>query len=254
MTTPLPTDSHEGLYQTLDTLSASHRYNAWLFHTLKPFLAGQVLDIGSGLGDIVAFYAQCPVERIYASDRSPAMVRSLKERFSQNPRYSVLSLDITRPLTTQSIPVSHMDTLTCVNVLEHIPKEAEALACMRALLKPQGTLLIVVPAFPFLYGTLDALVGHQRRYTQKTLKTLLSKAGLRVENLFYLNLFGTVTWFMAGRVFKHKRFPQKTCGWLDRLVPALEHMENTWHPPFGQSLIAVARNPNEVKGRETPPA
>ena len=49
-------------------------------------------------------------------------------------------------------------------MLEHIPDDARALACIHRLLAPGGRLLLLVPAERYLYGTLDRALGHYRRY------------------------------------------------------------------------------------------
>ena len=51
------------------------------------------------------------------------------------------------------------------NVLEHIPDDAAAVRRFRQVLPPGGKLVVLVPALPQLFGSIDEAVGHYRRYT-----------------------------------------------------------------------------------------
>ena len=59
--------------------------------------------------------------------------------------------------------------MICLNVVEHLPDDLGALTNIRETLAPGGRAIILVPCGPKLYGTLDEVLGHQRRYTHKTL-------------------------------------------------------------------------------------
>ncbi len=227
--------------KTLETLSQSTRYNNWIFHAIRPHIHGTVLDIGSGLGDIAAHYQQCAVDHVYVSDPDAALRACLKQRFASVSNYSVLDLDILKPGGRVLNPKPAIDTVTCVNVLEHIKDDRLALKNMRDRLKPAGTLILLVPAFPFLFGTLDTLVGHHRRYRKKDMRRTLAAMDLKIQKMFYMNLWGTFSWFWAGRVMKHKAFHAALCKQLDRLVPVLEACERPLKPLIGQSLVIVCR-------------
>ncbi len=230
------------MMETLTTISSSDRYNEWIYHQFKDYLSGCVLDIGSGIGDIAKQYLEGNVTKVILTDYSEDMVARLKEKFGSSDRYNVLRMDITTDDGLHLLPPGSVDTITCSNVLEHIEDDYAALVRVKSLLKKNGKLLLLVPSLPCIYGTLDSLVGHYRRYTKKSLGAVLLKAGFSIEKQFYMNMFGIVTWFMAGRVLKHKRFDPGACKALDKAVPILRLMEHYGHPPFGQSLIAVCKN------------
>ena len=58
------------------------------------------------------------------------------------------------------------------NVIEHIDDDNRAVAHLTNALTPGGHLFILVPALRQLYGELDRLAGHHRRYD----KPLMRKA------------------------------------------------------------------------------
>ena len=82
------------------------------------------------------------------------------------------------------------DTITIIDVLEHIQDDVQQLRRMKALLKPRGRLVIVAPAFQVLYGPRDAEQGHFRRYGQDDLIGKLHLTGYRITKVRYWNAMG----------------------------------------------------------------
>ena len=234
------------MFKTLSVIRGSPRYNAWLYSSIKKYLQGIVLDIGSGLGEIARQFQEACVEEVILSDYDPLMLGALKETRFPLKKYRVFSLDITNPKVIHDHQGGMVDTITCINVLEHIDKDVAALKHMKHLLKKGGKVVIFVPALQGIYGTLDKLVGHHRRYTKRTLKAAMLEAGLVVKDAYYMNMFGILTWFLAGRILKQKEFHREACHMLDRIVPALRLFESLGNPPLGQSLIMVG----EFAGKE----
>jgi SAM-dependent methyltransferase len=131
----------------------------------------------------------------------------------------------------------------CLNVLEHIERDHDALVAMRDLLAPGGAVVLLVPAVPALFGELDRALGHYRRYTPDVLRRRLAGAGLVVRHLEYFNLAGMPGWWFVGRVLKRAMIPTGSLRLYNALVP-LFRLERwlPWRP--GQSLIAIgARAP-----------
>ena len=233
-----------GLIHALNVLQESLRYNQWIYSLLEPYLSGVVLDVGSGLGDITALFVRPQVEEVILSDCDENLVAKLRQRPFSLRKYRVVVLDTNQDEAITQLKGEKVDTITCVNVLEHIEGDIGALRRMRDMLKPGGRVVILVPALPCLYGTLDACIGHQRRYTRETLKTKMQSAGFHIEAWRYMNIFGVLTWFLAGRVLKQKKFFEKTCYQLDKIVSLLRGIERRFRLPCGQSLVMVGRIPN----------
>ena len=228
------------MFKILSVIRGSLRYNAWLYSRIRRHLRGVVWDIGSGLGDISGQFDEPGIEEVILSDYDSRMVNTLRHTFLPLKNYRVLPLDIADPQVIVKYPEAIADTITCINVLEHIEKDVAALKHMRHLLKKGGKVVIFVPALPAIYGTLDRSVDHHRRYTKKTLRTAVQQAGFSVREAYYMNMFGILTWFFAGRVLRQKEFHKEACHMLDRIVPGLRAVESLGNPPVGQSLIMVA--------------
>lgn len=80
-------------------------------------------------------------------------------------------------------PPESFDLLLAFEVLEHIQRDAEALASWLTLVKPGGRMMVSVPAHRRRWNITDLLVGHYRRYDRTDLEALLSGAGLRIEEI-----------------------------------------------------------------------
>jgi SAM-dependent methyltransferase len=76
-----------------------------------------------------------------------------------------------------------------LDVLEHMPDPVQVLRNVKTILRPDGGVVLTVPACPMLYGSWDQRLGHYRRYTVKELRSHAVQAGLKVRRISYWNSF-----------------------------------------------------------------
>jgi SAM-dependent methyltransferase len=81
------------------------------------------------------------------------------------------------------------DLVTSFDVLYHraVPDERPALCEAARVLRPQGRLLLRLPAYEFLRSKHDRAVHTRRRYTAGAVQALLEAAGFIVERISYIN-------------------------------------------------------------------
>ena len=222
----------------LEELSSAVRYREYLLELISPHCGRRILEVGAGLGD---FAVQIGGGRtLIATDTDAECVESLRQRFAGSPNVDVQYLDILNPGEV-GVPA---DSVVAINVLEHIEDDVTALKNMGQLLSPQGRVVLFVPAYPALYGPFDKAVGHVRRYTPRTLRDSVEKAGLTVQELRPVNFIGGIGWWFAVRLAKGTRPRPSLIKIYDRvLVPIVRFIERRFRPPFGQSLLCVAGFP-----------
>ena len=237
-TSPGPEPLDQVGSETLEVMSAAPRYNAWQYHRIAPFLGRRICEIGSGIGNMSALLASRPVERLVLTDTDPYYRDILRDRFRARAEVTVESLTLPDPAAAERLRAHALDTVVALNVVEHIAEDGAALRCMADMLAPGGRAIVLVPALPILYGSLDVGLGHARRYRNAELCAALARAGFRVSHCFYYNLVGTVGWFWNARVRRAKQLPLRQVAWFDALVPLLR-LEDAVPLPFGQSLVAV---------------
>lgn len=225
--------------ETLRRMATLEPYNRWLHDRFDAYLGNRILEIGSGIGNQTRYFASR--ERIVASDIDPYYVDILKSRFATVPGVRVASFRF--PLTAddrENLRSERIDTIVCLNVLEHIEDHQSTLKDCADVLPSGGRLVLLVPAMPALYGTLDVALQHFRRYEKEPLRQLLQDSGFHVEDVRFVNRLAVFGWWLSSRVLKRKVLPRNQLALFKVMLPLLKREER--HPPsFGLSLLALAR-------------
>lgn len=205
-----------------------------MFDRLRRWVGRRVLEIGSGIGNLSAFLVDS--ERLVLTDTREEYLDRLRTRFAKQPNIAVARLYL--PNELGALAGQRFDTIICLNVLEHVDDDIAALQAMRRLLAPAGRLILLVPALPALYGTMDKALGHHRRYQRGSLTSLLDATGFKVAHVEYFNLAGIPGWWFAGKVLRRRMIPAASLKLYDALVP-LFRLERLIPWRVGQSLIAI---------------
>ena len=221
----------------LDALAQTPRFNRWMADTIRPWLGSRVLEIGAGIGNLTMHLSRRR-QLYYATDIDEEHLARLRTRFQYRPSLHVLQCDLQ---CGDHFPEfrERFDTVVCLNVLEHVEDDRAGLANIRASLVPGGRAIILVPEGMSIYGTLDQVLGHCRRYSEPELRAKLETAGFTVDRILHFNRVTRPAWFLNGRVFKSETFSAFQLGIFDRLVWLWRKLDTLipWKP---LSLIAVA--------------
>ena len=224
--------------QTLHALSAAPRFNLWMADTIRPFVGERVLEIGSGIGNLTrALVRGRP--RYVATDINPEHMARLKSRFPQRPNLEVHYCDLTN--SPDFAPFANsMDTVICLNVLEHIGDDALGLKNIYSILDHGGRAIVLVPEGQSVFGTIDEALGHFRRYSEEELKTKMEKTGFHVEQIVRFNRVSRPAWFVSGRIIKRTALDVNQMRLYDRFVWLWRKIDSylPWRPT---SIIAIAR-------------
>jgi len=223
---------------TLDALSFAPRFNQWMAETILPYVGQTVLEIGAGMGNMSRHLA--PRRNAYiATDVREEYVDHLRNLFRHRPSVCVRRLDATLPADIADVG-RRVDTVVCLNVLEHIEDDAAALRSIGTLLEPGGRLVLLVPNDPKAYGSIDREIGHYRRYTASRLHELLTGTGYRVEAILHFNRVSMPAWRFTGQIKKAKTLSRPALKMFDRLVWFWKSIDNML-PWEATSIIAIAR-------------
>jgi len=220
-----------------ERMSRAANYFAWQTRLVHRELGRRVLDVGCGVGNFTGTLLDR--EAVIAVDVEPACVQRLKQRFPDRPNLHAFVCDVASP-KFRRLARFRPDSCVCLNMLEHTADDVAALQAIAAVLVPNGTIVLIVPAFQALYGRIDRNLGHFRRYSRGTLERRARQAGLRLRKAQYSNCLGFFGWWMNAHLLRREAQSEQQIEAFDRyLVPVISAVEEVVPPPFGQSLVAV---------------
>jgi len=221
--------------ETLRRMGAVDRYNDWVIDRLMPWVGDNVLEVGSGIGNISRYFLDR--KQLILTDIRDDYLKRLKETFGDRDNISIYPYDLEG--SGKHLVGKGVDTVIALNVLEHIDNDVGALKEIASILVPGGRIILQIPAHKLLYGTLDTNLDHFRRYSNSEIKRKFSDCGFKTAACFKINMPGAAGWFVYSRLLKHEILPSGPLGLFNKLTPLFMALEKTFPVPFGLSIIAV---------------
>lgn len=226
---------------TLEVIAKADRFNKWMYDQFKHQLKGEILEIGSGIGNI----SQLVIEEsrfITLSDYNDEYCESLSKKFSQysNVR-GVMRIDLLDPNFENKYFVhkERFDSIFLLNVIEHIEDDLIAVKNCYYLLKSGGHLILLAPAYSWLYCTFDKQLGHYRRYSLKQLKDLLKKGAFGILKGDYFNFTGIAGWILFGKIMNKKMLGNGEMSAFNKIVPLAKAVDKILGRSTGLSIIVT---------------
>jgi glycosyltransferase involved in cell wall biosynthesis len=224
--------------EILARLNRAPRFTKWMADTIRPYVGDRVLEIGAGIGNLTANLV--PRTEYHASDINPHYLDRL-ETLKQTRPY--LQVHYTDASAAETYPAEQFDTVICMNVVEHIENDVEALRNIRRSLDKNGRAIVLVPNGPRLFGSLDRVLGHYRRYTREQLVRACQDAGFTVEKVLKFNRLGTPGWWLNGRILKKETFGFWQIKVLNFLVPFVRPIDRFLPFPHLSWIIILRADP-----------
>ena len=109
------------------------------------------------------------------------------------------------------------------------------------MLKNNGHLILLAPAYQFLFCKMDKQLGHYRRYTRKSLAGILPVASFEVIQKKYFNAAGAAGWLVFGKILGNKMIGNTEMSIFDKLVPVFKLVDKVLVNQIGSSVIVAAR-------------
>ena len=220
-----------------EALQEAGNYRSAMIREFSPHLAGDVIEIGAGIGQMTELLRGKPeIRRALAVEPDAS--------FCARHRAAYPGHELIEGTIAKVDPKSSWDAILSINVLEHIEKDEAELEVYAGLLRERrGALCLFVPARPEIYSPIDRDFGHFRRYTRPELRRKLEAAGFEILRLNYYNFPGYFAWWLNFCLLKKRKFEVAKIRFYDRVIfPAVSFLESkVTRPPIGQSLLAVAR-------------
>lgn len=221
----------------LALFSKAENWKQYFSTKLAPYIEGDVLEVGAGIGGTTPYLINSKVRQWTAMEPDAGLAAQLRASLSTIQRPSEVHVGTTHDLKEEC----RFDTILYIDVLEHIAADQSEVRHASERLKPGGRLIILSPAHPVLYSAFDKAVGHERRYTRSTLSKL-TPVGAKLERLFSLDALGTVL-SLGNRLLLRQSVPtpSQIAFWDRRVVPISRWVDPIVGFRLGRSIIAVWR-------------
>lgn len=218
----------------LELFQHAINWKTYFSSNLHKFITGDTLEVGAGFG-VNTKYLLTPQATSWTFVEPDG---SLAEKIPVN------TSEITIPKkvivgTIDTIENQLFDTIIYIDVLEHIEQSVEEIEKIKKILRPGGHLIILVPAFQFLFNEFDARIGHFRRYDKPLLRSEIN--GILLEKkLFYLDSCGLMA-SLANKLFLKKSAINvgQVKFWDRFLVRCSKISDVIFLRQFGKSLIGI---------------
>ena len=222
----------------LDLFAGVHNWKSYWSSQVRPFLAGDILEVGAGIGSNTQLLDPGGTGRWVCLEPDRQLASRLKQQIeagtSRRTYESVCG-------TLASMVGQQFDTIIYIDVLEHIEDDRGEMARAAARLKSGGALIVLAPAHPFLFTPFDRAIGHFRRYTRASLHATAPET-LRTEKLIYLDATGVFA-SIANRLALRRSLPKlwQILVW-DRLgVPVSRLIDPLLGRRVGKTVLGVWR-------------
>lgn len=218
-------------------LQFANNYRAAVLEEFYPFLKGDVIEVGAGLGQFTQMLKTVSaIKKIVSIEPYTPFCEQFRRNHPDVELINGTINDIDKR--------TNWDAIVSVNVLEHIADDEAELRIYYNFLKArQGFLCLFTPARTELYSKIDRLFGHYRRYTKKMLREKLESTGFNVIRLHYFNFVGYFGWGLIFKMLGTERFEPSAVKNFDKyILPVVHFIESKIaRPPIGQSLVAIAQ-------------
>lgn len=208
---------------------------------LSPHIHGNVAEIGAGLGATTAFLQDAVIgqDRSFRSwlcvEPDERNCREIEKHIHEDKRQNTA----VQCGTLQDLGKKDFDTIIYIDVLEHIADDRAELALAAKMLTLGGKLVVLVPAHQYLRSPFDEIVGHHRRYSNRTLRAV-APSELKAVFVRYLDSVGILTSLMNRWILKQEMPTDKQIKFWDRkIVPVSKIIDPLTGFTLGKSVVGV---------------
>lgn len=218
----------------LELFENAFHWKRYLAEKITPFLKNDVLEVGAGLGATSRILNNCQANKWTLLEPDEKMFQFLKHNqrtFHTNTEFICG--------TIQDLKNEKYNTVLYIDVLEHIENDHQEINEIAKHIHLGGYLIILSPAFNFLFSEFDSSIGHYRRYTKKLLRNTIP-ANFDVVSLKYLDAAGFFA-SIANKYLLHQSYPTKKqiMFWDNFLVPISKLVDPFFGYSFGKSILGI---------------
>lgn len=223
----------------LELFADAVNWKAYWSRALRTFITGDVIEVGAGIGTSTPYLLPVAPASWLCLEPDPALAARIEARVAAGELPAICRSRV--GVLADLAPQPQADTITYIDVLEHIEHDEAEIDTASARLRQGGRIVVLAPAFNAVFSPFDKAVGHFRRYSRADEKRL-TRPGLRLEKAFYLDGVGLAL-SLANRLLLKSDLPtRQQIGVWDRFViPVSRLTDHVTAPFFGRTIIMVFR-------------
>jgi SAM-dependent methyltransferase len=220
----------------LELFEAARNWKRYFASRLRPFVHGDVLEVGAGLGVNTRYLCTSTVSSWTALEPDARLCEGFRARWASAPSWPIEPTIVQGTLDALTHG-QRFDTILYIDVLEHIEHDRQEFADAFTRLKPGGALCILCPAHQFFFSPFDVALGHFKRYNKQMFRGLSNHPPSRLE---YLDSVGMAA-SLANRFLLRQQYPtaSQIATWDRFMVPASRVMDRLTFNAIGKSVLGV---------------
>jgi len=239
MTAPTATANFAYQGDELTLFANARNWKGYFSSFLKPFITGNVVEVGAGLGNTTRMLCAGQSSWI-CLEPDASMAEQIAQEIAEGRLPSCCRVEVgTVAQMLARGDAGQFDSAIYIDVLEHVEDDRAELEAAARLLKPGGYLVVLSPAFQWLYSPYDTAIGHFRRYDRHSLGKA-APPGLRSVLMRYLDSIGLLS-SLANRVVLRSSMPneKQILAWDRLMVPVSRVVDPLLGYSFGRSILGV---------------
>ncbi len=204
---------------------------------ISAHLRGDVLEAGAGMGTNTSFLKSPQTASWTCLEPDALLAAQMRENFAADAGLRECRIQIGN--TETIIDTAKFDSILYIDVLEHIADDKAELQRASRLLRSGGSLIVLSPAYSWLYTPFDRAIGHLRRYGKRTLKAS-APPDCRVEKMIYLDSAGLLA-SSGNRLLLKQSMPtlRQILFWDRYLVRFSRVLDRLVLHGFGKSILGI---------------
>ena len=215
-------------------------YYRWIADTITPWLGKRTMEVGAGPGFLT--HHMSGFEYYLITETWEPFLAELRRLTTGRQEVEVRSFDVVDLVgQCDQLRTLKLDSIFSTNMLEHIKDDVSVMRDMAGAVRPGGRVVNLVPAYRYLYGDADRVIGHYRRYEPDELRAKMEAAGIIVEKILTFNQAGVFSWILVNKILRRQNATNDQYALFDRMIPLFRIWERFVPIPVGLSLIGVGR-------------
>jgi 2-polyprenyl-3-methyl-5-hydroxy-6-metoxy-1,4-benzoquinol methylase len=223
----------------LDAFGHATNWKRYWTAAVRDRVQGDVLEVGAGIGSNTILLRGSRHTRWVCLEPDPRLARRIVETLGAQ-RVGT-PCEVVAGTVGGLASGERFDTILYIDVLEHIEDDRGELASADLHLNPGGRLIVLAPAYSWLYSPFDRSLGHFRRYDANRFRAILP-AGLVAETLIHLDSVGVLVLLM-NRFMARVSCPSalQVRLWDQVAVPVSRALDAALLRSAGKSVLGVWR-------------